>query len=441
MNALAKYGLALFMALLTGIAGTADAAIKPQHSQAHATQSSLDMRIQQLLPLLKNRIKSVDYFTPTFLAAVPEAQIKSIMAGLINQYGQPLKIGDITIKNPQSAIVKIVYQKAIATIQLVIEPAASNKVSGLLISDILVKNDGLAKIKSEFAALHGQSGFLVQTLESGAESKIIESQNADQIFAIGSTFKLYILAELTDEINAGTRKWSDVVPLSQRSFSSQATKDWPKNSPVTLQTLATWMISVSDNSAADSLLHVLGRSAVEQKLAMIGHSAPDKILPFLSTIEAFALKSPANATLRQRFNTASEDDQRMMLDTEAAHLGYENVDSAAFNNGPAFIDSLEWFASPQDIVRLLDHIRRANNETTLQIMAVNSGIPAGNKKAWQYLGYKGGSEPGVMSMSFLAQSKTGNWLVISGSWNDPQKALDEEQFAALMERLVKAIAQ
>ena len=73
-------------------------------------------------------------------------------------------------------------------------------------------------------------------------------------------------------------------------------------------------------------------------------------------------------------------------------------------------------------------------------MAVNKGVAPASANKWQYLGYKGGSEPGVISMSFLAQSKAGDWYVITGSWNDTTKEVQNEAFAALMARLLDSVA-
>ena len=263
--------------------------------------------------------------------------------------------------------------------------------------------------------------------------------NAKQQFATGSTFKLYILAELASQIEAEQRKWSDVVPLDQRAYSATATQGWPRGTPVTLQTLATWMISVSDNAATDELIKVLGRDTVEKKLASIGHSAPDKALPMLTTVEALALKS--NATLRARFEKASEAKQRDILDNEAAALSYDKIDVSQLGSGPVAIDTVEWSASPADIALLLNHLRRIDSKTALDIMAVNKGVAPASVARWQYLGYKGGSEPGVIAMSFLAQSKAGDWYAISGAWNNPAKEVDNAAFAALMTRLVDNVAR
>jgi hypothetical protein len=44
-------------------------------------------------------------------------------------------------------------------------------------------------------------------------------------------------------------------------------------------------------------------------------------------------------------------------------------------------------------------------------------------------------------MSFLAQSKAGDWYAITGSWNNTAKEVDNAAFAALMARLLDNVAR
>jgi beta-lactamase class A len=411
----------------------------PVPVSAPIAESPLDLRIGELVAALKGEFAPADYFDPVFLAAVPLEQWSAITKNIIAQYGQPVKVLTIDKKSATGATVTVAFEKATGTFNINVAGSAPYKVNGLLAADFAAKDDSLNKIGAEFAALPGKAGFVVTALNDNAPNKVIAQHNAESQFAIGSTFKLYILAELTSQIEAKERNWSDVAPLAHRSFSSAATDKWPKDTPVTLATLALQMISVSDNSATDTLLHLLGRTSVERKLAQIGHRAPDKTLPFLSTVEAFALKSPANAELRARYLAASESQQRKIIGTEQTKLGFDQIDNLTFAGGPAHIDTLEWFAAPYDLAELLNHIRRTRNDKMLEILAVNPGLPAAAAAKWGYSGYKGGSEPGVISMSYLLHSKSGQWYAITGSWNDPAKAVDETKFGALMMRLVQAI--
>jgi hypothetical protein len=330
------------------------------------------------------------------------------------------------------------YERAIGTVELTVEASSPHRVGGILAKGFAVKADSIARIKSDLTALPGSSGFVVQRLSDRGGETLYE-MNSDKQFAIGSTFKLYVLAELASQTATGDRRWTDVVPIGARNHSSAATQNWPLTTPVTLQTLATWMISVSDNGATDALMRELGRERIEGKLASIGHSNPDKTLPMLTTVEAFALKS--NPALRQRFEKANEAGQRALLNGERAALSYGAIDMSQLGSGPVAIDSIEWFASPHDIALLLDNLRRMNSQTARDLMAVNSGVGPAAASKWRYLGYKGGSEPGVISMSFLAQSKAGDWYAISGSWNNTAKEVDNAVFVELMTRLLDATAQ
>jgi Beta-lactamase enzyme family len=399
--------------------------------------ATFDMRVEQLVPVLNGDLAPESFFASSFLAAVPPAQIKAISDSFVKQYGKALSVSAVQRNGPNNAVLQVEYEKATATIEITTEALPPFKVAGLLAKGFAVKGDSIEKIEADFRALHGSSGFIVQKLADGG-AVTQHALNPDKQFATGSTFKLYVLAELASQVASGQRRWSDVVPLGVRNHSSPGTQNWPLDTPVTLQTLATWMISVSDNAATDALMRELGRDAVEGKLASIGHSAPDKALPMLTTVEAFALKS--NPALRQRFEKATEAGQRELLTSERAALSFGAIDMARFGSGPVAIDSIEWSASPEDTALLLNNLRRTNSQTARDVMAVNSGIGPATAAKWRYLGYKGGSEPGVISMSFLAQSKAGEWYAISGSWNDPAKDVENTAFVQLMTRLVDSVA-
>jgi beta-lactamase class A len=426
--------------LLLPLSTTAQAAPKkPKAAPTERAATPLEYRAGQLIPLIKGQLPAEEFLAPNFLAQIPAAQVKAIADQLRAQHGEPLRLLSTTKRGTNGATVKLVFEKGVATIELDVEQVAPNKVIGLLFSGFEVTGDTLQKAGSEIKALKGSTGFLVAELDDAGNARVLTAHNPNMQLAIGSTFKLYILAELANQVRAGERKWSDVAPLSHRSFSSIGTNGWPKDSPVTLHSLASWMISVSDNSAADTLLHRLGRETVERRLATIGHSAPDKTLPFLTTVEAFTLK--ANPALRTRFLKASEAAQRNLITTEAASLTLEKIDNEQLSKGPASIDSIEWFASPNDLLWLLNSIRAQKNDEMLSIMGINPGLSPEAAKKWRYVGFKGGSEAGVVSLSYLLQSQSGKWVVVTGSWNDTTKEVDNAKFATLMERLVNSAAQ
>lgn len=431
-------------------AATLAIALIPQHAAAAAPQSpeaaatattAFDRRAAEVADLLAGRLDYAEYFDPSFQAALPEAQFRAITASLIAQYGQPLSVDRASSANGRSGTVLLRFEKGVGTILLDVGGDGDERVVGLRVTGFEMDNDDFARIGEEMAALPGVAGFLVAELD-GDMVRPLAAAHADRQFAIGSTFKLYILKELETQIAAGKRRWSDVVPLSHASFSSVGTANWPKDTPVTLQTLANWMISVSDNGATDTLIHLLGRERIEARMRSAGHSDPSRNIPFLTTVEAFALKGDNFAAERDAFIRGDDKAQRKLIHDNRDRLILSNVDGVSFSAGPRFIDELEWFASPNDIARLMIALRARKSDRLMAAMAINNGVGPGAAAAWRYLGYKGGSENGVLSMSLLGERKSdGKWFVVTASWNNSEANVDTSTLVGLVTRMLGLAAK
>src|SRR3546814_10052889 len=76
-----------------------------------------------------------------------------------------------------------------------------------------------------------------------------------------------------------------------------------------------------------------------------------------------------------------------------------------------------------------------------RILGLNPGIPADAASHWAYVGYKGGSEPGVLDMTLLLHAKSGGWYALSGTWNNPDAALAEGRLIGLMSRAATLAAE
>lgn len=434
MNGLIACALAM---LLVAPPAAAQALTAPTSAPAPAT---LNERAAQLPALIRGDINFAAFFTPEFLAAVPPEQLKAINSSLIAQHGDPQAVDRIDARDAVRATVYLRFAKSVGKVEMTIDLAQGGRVAGLLLTGFTRIDDSIAKVAEEIRALPGQTSLLVVPLGNGAAAPIVAHQ-VDRPMAIGSTFKLYILAELAAQVRQRKLGWDRVTTVDRRSFSSTATQYWPADAPVTLHTLASWMISVSDNAATDVLIDVLGRDAVGKRMALIGNSVADRNLPFLNTVEAFALKADGNADLRARFLSATEAEQQRLLSSEASKLTLDAISGEMFIGKPMHIDTIEWFASAADLVRLLDHFRGELMTTERAIMAINPGIARDVAARWRYLGYKGGSEAGVISMSFLLQAKDGRWFAVTGSWNNVATPVDNEKFASLMRRLVEQLAK
>ena len=151
--------LCLPLLLPVAFATPATAASTAQNQTAPATP--FDLRVEQLVAILNDAMPVEEYFTPSFLAAVPPAQLKAITSSLRAQYGKAIKVVAVDRKVPNSAILTVELERAIATIDITVEAAAPNKVAGLLATGFVVKGDDITKIGAEFEALPRRAGYLV----------------------------------------------------------------------------------------------------------------------------------------------------------------------------------------------------------------------------------------------------------------------------------------
>jgi hypothetical protein len=390
-------------------------------------------RAKQLAPVMKGETAPERFFSPAFLAEVPSERLRAIAAQLKASYGAVGEKIRIEPTGPTGGTVFLSYEHAIVQFQMAIGPQPPNLVEGLRVVGVESTAGDAAALVAELRGLQGDVSFAVARLDA-PDPAILLSEKPDRPLAIGSAFKLFVLAELVRSVQAGERRWGDVVPLGAPSLPSGVLQDWPKGSPVTLHSLAALMISRSDNSAADTLLGVLGRDKVERLLPELGVRAPERNRPFLLTRDAFALKL-GDPALLARWKAADEAGRRALLPA-LDRVDAATLDPSRRGGRPAEIATAEWFASPADLVRTLDWIRRHGDRTALDLLAINPGLGPALAKGFAYFGFKGGSEPGVLNLSFLLKTGSGRWLAVSATWNDESGPLDEPRFVALASRLV-----
>ena len=395
--------------------------------------SALRQRAVELVPLLNAKDEGAPFFDTAFLAHVPLAQVRAIARSLVEQNGPAQRIESIEAETANDAIISIGYARATVSIRLVVDPKEPNLVTGLIVTGSVARDDTIEKLVADVAALPGAASLGMVELGAG-NPRWIAAYRRDAQMAIGSGFKLYVLAELARQAAAGTRRWSDVVPLGPPSLASGITQKWPLAAPMTLHSLATLMISVSDNTATDTLIDVLGRAQIEEMMRDTGHAGQDRAMPLLKTVEAFSLKMPANDDLRLQWEQGDLAARRRLLAEAPDRLRIDRVDFAKLGSAPTHIGTVEWFASPTDLIAILDRLRTQPAPEARAILAVNSGVDALTAARFDYIGYKGGSENGVIALNYLVRDRRGRWFAVAGAWNDPTQDVSAPRFNALMLR-------
>ena len=428
----------LALALATSSIATAPVAAQepaPAAPAAPAEQSPLAMRADQVVALLNGKAQPADLFTNGFRAAVADSQIKALSASLTAQFGSAVEVSLLAPRDGTRAAIEIRFERGVGKGGIGIDPAQDNRINELRFTSfdaLSVADDTPEKIAAELAALPGNVNAWFAPLEGGAP---VISIGADRSLALGSAFKLYVLAALAEDVKAGRRKWSDVVPLTEKSYPSGRLQDWPKGAPVTLHTLASLMISISDNTATDQLIAVLGKERILKLMKDSGHSDPQANAPFLTTKQLFILKA-SDAEILSDWRSGYPAKQAII---EVVQVAEEDPPldriNAAFANGPKALD-IEWFASPADLAKLFAHMRRTADPKVFDIMAINPSATAGIKANWDYMGFKGGSEPGVLNLTWLLTDKAGRDHVLTLGWNNAAAVVDEGKLEGIAQRIL-----
>jgi beta-lactamase class A len=297
-----------------------------------------------------------------------------------------------------------------------------------------------AEVAKILATLPGDTAFAFTELGDD-EAVTLFGVRADERVAVGSTFKLFIFATLVDEVNHGRRQAANVMLLRPEQIGPPSSElaDWPIGSPVTLHTLTLKMISISDNTATDHLLYLLGRRRIERQMATVGHGDPAINRPLLSTREMTALRDKKSGMPGLEYQKLDEAAKRKFL----AKLsdGRPNYDALDFDTGAYKVS--EWYASPLDMARTLRWIR-AHTEPGLPahelraILAVDPKMPH-DSAIWPYVGFKGGSEDQLLAGNWLLQHKNGKWYTMHVYYNNPNGPADPGKTVEAMTKIFQLL--
>ncbi|QIG79102.1 serine hydrolase [Stakelama tenebrarum] len=409
---------------------------------AQQSKSPAHQRAEQLPALLTGGIEYETYFAPAFQQVVTKPQFDQLTSGLIASYGAPESVLSIEPRSDNTVVAVVRFAQANATMIVQADAEPPHAVTGLRITGITPHVATAEAALDAIEALPGATGYLFARLtDNGPE--ILRANNADKAFGVGSSFKLLILAELVRATNAGERSWDDIVTLDGRELPGGQWAQSPAGTEVSLRDLAGRMISVSDNSATDILLHHLGREKVEAMMDVVGWTHAEQNRPLLATLELFKLKGIDSGALGDAWIAADEAGRRALLAGPVADAPISAIAEDLFADGkPLRIADIEYFASAADLVRTMNWLRThsRDNETAREILSANPGIFPSATSHWAFTGYKGGSEPGVINMTLLLQAEDGSWYAFSASWNNVDAAVDNMTFAGLVSRFVELAA-
>lgn len=318
-----------------------------------------------------------------------------------------------------------------AQVSITVDPDLDNRISGLL-----VQPAGLDSTPDSFenaiARLQDQGTLRMTAAEVvDGQCQPVESVAADEPMPLGSAFKLFVLGTLADAVESGDISWDDEITVRDelKSIPTGILQDEPDGTVKTVREVAELMISISDNTATDHIIDLLGRQRIEDHLDELGVSRPDLNIPFLTTREFAALKVGPSSGLRQQYLDADEEGKRRILqqisDISSADLPISDFDK------PIDPDLLEWFASPDDMCAVISGLWNSGDPVVREILTINPGV-APEPGVWDQVAFKGGSEPGLIAATWLTTGESGRTFVLSGSVVDPDALLDDFEVLFLL---------
>lgn len=269
----------------------------------------------------------------------------------------------------------------------------------------------LSEGKRLIAGLGDKTALLIEK-----NGKDLVAIGADVPLAVGSAFKLSVIAALADAVRAGRLSWSQVVPLRAewRSLPTGILQSWPANVPLTVETLAGLMISLSDNTAADAVMDLVGREALE-KYAYAN-------TPLLTPREYFMLSGDREAAVRQRFLAAAPAERADILKSIASDPLPQTGEIGTLSPSP-----LEWRYTARQLCTLIERVH------ALPVMQINPGVAA--RSDWSEIAFKGGSDHGVFNVTTRLAPASGPPYCLSVTINSAH-ALNETRIASVLTGLV-----
>lgn len=249
----------------------------------------------------------------------------------------------------------------------------------------------------------------------------VHAVDGDAVRPLGSAFKLYVLGALARAVAGGDASWDQRLPIRERwkSLPSGTLQDEPAGTRLPLRQYADLMISISDNTAADHLIHFLGRPALRDQLARFGNHAPGND-PFLTTRELFALKGYRYPALANTFLSLPPARRASLLPAVDA-VPRSRIQPWVTPRAPA----IEWFGAPRDMCEAFAGLLATKDPAVDHALSISDGGIGLDRSEFPEVWFKGGSEPGVLTLNYLAREANGRVRVSSLMLANPRGPLAE----------------
>jgi beta-lactamase class A len=220
-----------------------------------------------------------------------------------------------------------------------------------------------AEIDRGLTALAPHVSFLAADVSNGV-CRPIHQVASSTARPLGSEFKLFVLGALANQVSTGRVAWTQRLTVRDglksigNANGSGSLQFSPAGTQISVQQTATKMISISDNTAADMLINLVGRSAVESQVRQWSSDAALDV-PFLTTRELFILHYVNYPTLANAYLALRPNKRAAYLASSVDPLPLTEIQGST---EPRDIDSIEYFASPDDICHAFAGLQQLSDQ-------------------------------------------------------------------------------
>jgi hypothetical protein len=388
------------------------------------------------LPVSDGQVRA--HFDAAFLAGVDAAVLNQWLQAMPGAELVSIQVSEL------NTVVAIVSAGAAAPTEVWLTVDSRGLISELRISPVTTGPTPAtwADVDAALRSVAPQVRLLVADVSNGS-CRTVHSIEPGTAAPIGAAFKLYVLAALGRAVASGTIRWNQplTVTAQLKSLPAGELQTEPDGTQVSVLDTAAAMTSLSDNTATDMLINLVGRSAVEDALTATGMANPALDRPLLTTREIFVLKLRQWPALAERYISANEPSRRTLLASTVDRAPLPAVAAAGSWIAPRDINSLEYFASASDICRAYASLAALAARPGLapigQVLSLNDDSLALDPAQWKTTWFKGGSEPGVLTMAYLATTRTGHSYVVTVLAEDQSQPIDETIAVPVMLSAVK----
>ncbi|GAA0618938.1 hypothetical protein GCM10010174_41570 [Kutzneria viridogrisea] len=329
----------------------------------------------------------------------------------------PLEFGQVKQDQPNSAAATATG--GAGEILVTVHTDTNGLLDGLRPTPVGPTPTSWSQLDSQLRAFDSRVSYTSSVIDSDGRCHEVHGVNANTQRPLGSAFKLYVLGALGQAVTEHKASWDEKLAIREdwKSLPSGVLQNSPAGTEYTLAQYADYMISLSDNTATDHLIHRLGTAAVERQLFRFGNSRPSATIPFMTTRNLFVLKG---------IKTDAELDQYLALSRPAkaaALRATEQVPLSLFTmwTKPKKIDQVEWFASPNDLCRAYAGLLGMNQPQIDHALSINDAGLSLDHAQYPTVWFKGGSEPGVLTLNYLVRDNRGRTVVSNVLLSNPSK--------------------